>query len=48
MGKKFDITEWLKKDAERQKRVDEMLRKNPLCDRCPCWNPYSGCNMCGR
>ena len=33
-------------EKERLKYVAELLRKNPLCERCPQWNPYYGCTMC--
>ena len=42
----FDIEKWFRENEERINRISEMLKANPMCEECPQWNPFFGCDMC--
>lgn len=42
----LDIEKWFQENEERMNKINEMLKANPLCEKCSQWNPIYGCNMC--
>ena len=46
MSEMFDIEKWFRENEERINRISEMLKANPMCEECPQWNPFFGCDMC--